>query len=56
MLERKVRRVGSSLVITLPSHLAEAYGITEGMMLSIRPIAMGKITLEKVNTPYTQTP
>jgi antitoxin component of MazEF toxin-antitoxin module len=54
MLERKVRKVGSSLVITIPSHLAEAYGISEGMMLSIKPIGMGKIALE-TNESYTQT-
>lgn len=46
MLERKVRKVGSSLVVTIPSHLAEAYGISEGMMLSIKPVSMGKIMLE----------
>lgn len=49
MLERKVRKVGSSLVVTIPSHLAEAYGISEGMMLSIRPVDMGKIMLETEN-------
>lgn len=30
MLVRKVRRVGCSLVVTIPMHLAEGFGIAEG--------------------------
>lgn len=32
-LTRKVRKVGSSLVVTIPSHIAEAYNINEGTIL-----------------------
>ena len=37
MLKRKVRKVGSSIVITLPSHLTEAYNIKCGDYLEIIP-------------------
>jgi antitoxin component of MazEF toxin-antitoxin module len=30
MLKRKIRRVGYSLVVTIPSQLADAYDIKEG--------------------------
>jgi len=46
-LVRKVRRVGSSLVITIPSHVAEAYGIDEGTMMDIRLGPNGDIVLKK---------
>lgn len=34
-LVRKVRKVGSSLVITIPRQLAEAYDIKEGVFMEI---------------------
>lgn len=46
-LTRKVRKVGSSLIITIPSHLADAYGIKEGSHLHITASKDGKIILEK---------
>jgi len=35
MLRRKIRKVGSSLVITIPSHIANAFDYQEGMELSV---------------------
>lgn len=35
MLKRKIRRVGSSLVITIPSQIATVYDYQEGMELEI---------------------
>ena len=46
-LSRKVRKVGSSLVITIPSQLAEVYDIFEGNELDIFPVERGKLTLQK---------
>jgi len=43
---RKVRRVGSSLVITIPSQIAEFYEIAEGMEMEII-VEKGKIILQK---------
>jgi antitoxin component of MazEF toxin-antitoxin module len=35
MLKRKIRKIGSSLVITIPMQIAEAFGYNEGMMLEV---------------------
>jgi antitoxin component of MazEF toxin-antitoxin module len=35
MLERKIRRIGSSLVITIPMQMAECFGYKEGMTLNV---------------------
>jgi antitoxin component of MazEF toxin-antitoxin module len=48
MLTRKVRKVGSSLVITIPSQIAEVYGIDEGMDISITPQGPGRLQLQWV--------
>jgi antitoxin component of MazEF toxin-antitoxin module len=45
-LLRKVRRVGTSLVITLPAHLASFYQINEGYYMNIR-FSKKKITITK---------
>jgi len=47
MLVRKARRVGSSLIITIPSHIAEAYGITTGTKIEIVPTD-GRLILKKI--------
>lgn len=46
-LSRKVRRVGSSLIITIPSQLAEIYEIFEGNEINIIPVEKGKFILQK---------
>lgn len=35
MLKRRIRRIGSSLVVTIPMQIAEAFGYVEGMELSV---------------------
>jgi len=48
-LYRKVRRVGNSLVITIPSHIADANDIADGAVMEIR-MRGGNIVLKKVVT------
>lgn len=45
-LVRKVRRVGSSLVITIPSHIANFYKIDEGTNMEFTS-GNGNIILKK---------
>lgn len=47
-LTRKVRLVGSSLVITIPSQLAKAHDIDDGDELEIIPSGLGEFRLKKV--------
>ena len=47
-LTRKVRMVGSSLVITIPSQLAKAHDINDGDELEIIPAGIGEFRLKKV--------
>jgi len=47
-LVRKVRRVGSSLVVTIPSQIADFYHISAGTKLEVSPMGDGKIMLKKV--------
>lgn len=47
-LVRKVRRVGSSLVVTIPSQVANFYQISAGTKLEVSPTGDGKILLKKV--------
>lgn len=35
MLKRKIRKIGSSLVISIPMQIAKVYGYREGMMLAV---------------------
>lgn len=35
MLERKIRKIGSSLVVTIPMQIADVFGYKEGMMLEV---------------------
>lgn len=48
-LVRKARIVASSLIITIPRQLADAYGIKNGDMIEIIPINFGELKLRKVN-------
>lgn len=47
-LVRKVRRVGSSLIVTIPSHIATFYEINEGTYVEFVSGDDGKILLKKV--------
>jgi len=46
-LKRKVRKIGSSLVITIPSHLAVAYDITDGTVMHFMLGDDGNLILKK---------
>ncbi len=35
MLKRKIRKIGCSLVVTIPMQIAEAFGYHEGMELNV---------------------
>jgi len=47
-LMRKTRLSGSSIVLTIPSQIAEAYDIVDGDSLEIVPINQGEMILKKV--------
>ena len=47
-LTRKARIVGSSLVIRIPSQLAEAHDIRDGDFLEIIPVGMAEFKIRKV--------
>jgi len=46
-LIRKTRASGSSLVVTIPSQLVEAYGINTGDTIEITPLKNGEIRIKK---------
>ena len=48
-LTRKTRASGNSVVVTIPSQLAEAYNINTGDIIEILPIRKGEIKIRKYN-------
>jgi len=46
-LVRKVRKIGSSLTITFPSHVAQMFDIKEGDWMEYTLVEDKKIVLEK---------
>jgi AbrB family looped-hinge helix DNA binding protein len=48
-LTRKTRVSGSSIVITIPSQLAEAFDINSGDLVEIIPLKNGEIRIKKVH-------
>jgi len=46
-LVRKVRKIGSSLTITVPSHVAQMFDIKEGDWMEYTLVENKKIVLEK---------
>lgn len=50
-LTRKTRLSGSSLVITIPSQLVEAYDINSGDHVEIIPLKDGEIRIKKIQKP-----
>ncbi len=48
-LTRKTRFSGSSIVITIPSQIVEAYNINSGDLIEIKPIKNGEIRIRKIN-------
>jgi len=47
-LTRKTRFSGSSIVITIPSQLVEAYDIYSGDLVEIIPLRDGEIKIKKI--------
>ena len=47
-LTRKTRASGSSIVITIPSQLVEAYNINTGDTVQIIPLKNGEIIIKKM--------
>ncbi len=47
-LTRKTHLSGSSLVVTIPSQLVEAYGINEGDEVEIIPLKHGELKIRKI--------
>ena len=48
-LTRKTRLSGSSIVVTIPSQLVEAYGINSGDEIEIIPLKDGEIKIKKLD-------
>ena len=48
-LTRKTRLSGSSIVVTIPSQLVEAYDINSGDDVEIIPLENGEIKIRKSN-------
>ena len=48
MLKRKVRTVGTSLVITIPPNIIRSLDIKDGDDLEIIPAGFGELTIKKV--------
>ena len=51
-LTRKTRLSGSSIVITIPSQLVEAYDISCGETVEIIPLKNGEIKIRKKDTQH----
>ena len=53
-LTRKTRNSGSSIVVTIPCQLIEAYDIHFGGSVQIIPLKNGEIKIKKIDTnhPY----
>ncbi len=52
-LTRKTRFSGSSIVITIPSQLVEAYDIYSGDLVEIIPLRDGEIKIKKIKNRKT---
>jgi len=52
-LTRKARVSGTSIVITIPSQLVEAFNINSGDTVEIIPIKNGEIKIKKYNQELT---
>ena len=47
-LTRKTRLSGSSIVVTIPSQLVEAFDINSGDVVEIVPLRNGEIKIKKI--------
>ena len=48
-LTRKTRVSGSSIVVTIPSQLVEAFDINSGDLVEIIPFRKGEIIIKKID-------
>ena len=46
-MERKLREISGSLVVTIPKQVCDLYSFKDGDMLSIEPIGVGELRLRK---------
>jgi len=53
-LTRKTRASGSSIVVTIPSQLVDAYNINRGDVVEIIPLSNHEIVIRKVNDDDSQ--
>jgi len=51
-LTRKTRSSGSSIVVTIPSQLVEAFDINSGDLIEIVPLRNGEIKIRKANNNH----
>ncbi len=47
-MERKLRELSGSLIVTIPKQVCDLYNFKAGDMLSIEPIGVGELRLRKV--------
>jgi len=52
-LTRKTRVSGTSIVVTIPSQLVEAFDIASGDVVEIVPLKNGEIKIRKVNNHHS---
>ena len=50
-LERKLRDVSGSLVLTIPKQVCALYGFQDGDTMEIEPIGPGELRIRKKNVP-----
>ncbi|GAH09430.1 unnamed protein product, partial [marine sediment metagenome] len=49
-MERKLRLVNGSLIITIPKQVCDLYGFCNGDKMAIEPIGVGELRLRKTNS------
>ena len=54
-LVRKTRASGSSVVVTIPSQIVEAYEINSGDTIEITPLKNGEISIKKIDMSRAST-
>jgi hypothetical protein len=47
-MERKLREISGSLVVTIPKQVCDLYGFKDGDTMSIEPIGVGELRLRKL--------
>ena len=50
-MERRIREIGGSYVITIPKQVCDLYSFKPGDLIDIEPIAIGELRLRKNNGP-----